>query len=144
MINADLIAFLLTSDTKTALDYLEDLKDPKQYIVRKQGVHNDAELNIKAEVIVPTTGQTFKVKALLDSGCTGSCINQAFVDKNGIVVKQFDYPIAVYNTDGTENTNGKIMSYVDLDMMIDGHKETRQFTVTNLNHSDIFIGHDWL
>ena len=33
MVNADLIAFLLTSDTKTALDYLEDLKDPKRYIV---------------------------------------------------------------------------------------------------------------
>ena len=29
MVNADLIAFLLTSDTKMALDYLEDLKDPK-------------------------------------------------------------------------------------------------------------------
>ena len=29
MVNADLIAFLLTLDTKTALDYLEDLKDPK-------------------------------------------------------------------------------------------------------------------
>ena len=96
------------------------------------------------EVIVPTTGQTFKVKALLDSACTGSCIHQAFVDKKGIIVKQFDYPIAVYNTDGTENTNGKIMSYVDLDMIIDGHKETRRFAVTNLNHSDIFIEHDWL
>ena len=144
MVNADLIAFLLTLDTKTALDYLEDLKDPKQYIVRKQGVHNDAELNIKAEVIAPTTSQIFKVKALLDSGCTGSCINQAFVDKNDIVVKQFDYPIAVYNTDGMENTNGKIMSYVDLNMTIDGHKETHRFTVTNLNCSDIFIRHDWL
>ena len=33
MVNADLIAFLLTSDTKMALDYLEDLKDPKQYII---------------------------------------------------------------------------------------------------------------
>ena len=30
MVNADLIAFLLTSDTKMALDYLEDLKDPKR------------------------------------------------------------------------------------------------------------------
>ena len=144
MVNADLIAFLLTLDTKTALDYLEDLKDPKRYIVQKQGVRTNAELNIKAEVIVPTTGQTFKVKALLDSGCTGSCINQAFVDKNGIVVNQFNYPIAVYNTDGTENTNRKITSYVDLDMTINGHKETCWFTVTNLNRSDIFIGHDWL
>ena len=112
--------------------------------VQKQGVCNDAELNIKAEVIVPTMGQTFKVEALLNSGCTGSCIHQAFVDKNGIVVKQFDYPSVVYNTDGTENMNGKITSYVDLDMIIDGHKETCQFAVTNLNRSDIFIGHDWL
>ena len=36
------------------------------------------------------------------------------------------------------------MSYVDLDMIIDGHKETRQLAVTNLNCLDIFIGHDWL
>ena len=94
-VNADLIAFLLTSDTKMALDYLEDLKDPKRYIVQKQEVHDDAKLNIKAEVIVPMTGQTFKVEALLDSGCTGSYVHQAFIDKSSIVVKQFDYPIAV-------------------------------------------------
>ncbi|PFH46023.1 hypothetical protein AMATHDRAFT_156860 [Amanita thiersii Skay4041] len=48
-------------------------------IVRTSGNH---QMDIKAILSTTGTFQTFEVKALLDSGCTGSCINQAFVEKH--------------------------------------------------------------
>ncbi len=53
-------------------------------------------------------------KALIDSGCTGSAINQAYIIEHGLDTRKALIPIPVYNTDGTRNQGGDITEFVEL------------------------------
>ena len=55
-----------------------------------------------------------KVVALIDSGCTGSVIDQAFAQLHGFEAKPLPRPIPVKNADGSANRSGPITHYVDL------------------------------
>ena len=57
---------------------------------------------------------------------------------------KWEHLISAYNTDRTENNNGKITHYAEMKIIIDGHSEIRKFAVTNLGRSDVFLGHEWL
>ncbi len=83
-------------------------------------------------------------KALIDSGCTGSAINQAYVEKHNLDTKKALIPIPVYNADGTCNQGGDITEFIELLMTIGEHHERIDLAVTNLGKKDIYLGHDWL
>jgi hypothetical protein len=59
-------------------------------------------------------GHILQVIALLDSGCTGSCIDKEFVRKNNIQTKKVPLPIPVYNADGSLNKGGPITEFVEV------------------------------
>ncbi len=83
-------------------------------------------------------------RALIDSGCTGSAINQAYVTKHGLDTRKALIPIPVYNADGTRNQGGDITEFVELSLTIGDHRERIDLAVTNLGKKDIYLGHDWL
>ena len=62
--------------------------------------------------------------ALVDSGCTGSCIDSRFVARYQLPTKQYIAPLKVSNADGSENEGGLIMEYVETDLIIGAHKES--------------------
>ena len=74
-VNKDLIQLLLNIPTNEALDWLEDLHEPKQFIFRTTR-QTDQELNLQIELQDMEKGTTYQTQALIDSGCTGSCISQ--------------------------------------------------------------------
>jgi transposase InsO family protein len=84
------------------------------------------------------------VIALLDSGCTGSCIDKEFVRKNNIQTRKVPLPIPVYNADGSLNEGGPITEFVEMRMVIQDHTERIQFAVSSLGKTELFIGHEWL
>src|SRR6266852_3842563 len=84
------------------------------------------------------------VAALLDSGCNGSSISHHFMLRNKILTRQVQNLMKVTNADGTENKHGMIKEYVILRVQIDEHVEELEFTVTQLNSTNIFLGLDWL
>ncbi|VDC04059.1 unnamed protein product [Peniophora sp. CBMAI 1063] len=84
------------------------------------------------------------VNALLDSGCTGSCIDEDFVQQNSICTRKTALPIPVYNADGSANANGSITEFVDIAMTIGDHREQIALAVAKLGSSPLFIGHEWL
>ncbi len=93
----------------------------------------------------PCTGQqTLTTKALLDSGCTRSAINRAYVDKHQLDMKKATVPIPVYNTDGTRNQGGDITKFIELSLMIGEHRECIDLAVTDLGKKDLYLRHDWL
>ena len=100
--------------------------------------------------MVPTTlhwldnGEVIKTKALVDSGCTGSCIDREFVQQHGFVTRQLPLPVLVYNADGTINNGGSITEVVELRIAIQDHAEKIELTVTTLDSADIFLGFEWL
>lgn len=96
-------------------------------------------------IVEPCTGhQILNTKVLIDSGCTGSAINGAYVCEHNLNTKKAMVPIPVYNTDGTHNQGGDITKFIKLCITIGEHHERIDLTITNLGKKDIYLGHDWL
>ncbi|KIK56602.1 hypothetical protein GYMLUDRAFT_174083 [Collybiopsis luxurians FD-317 M1] len=85
-----------------------------------------------------TQGQDFKLKTnientenssqmntnvLLDSGVTGSCINQDFVRQHQLTVKRLPIRMSIYNADGMLHEGGAIEGFVMVRMTTGGHAE---------------------
>ena len=87
-------------------------------------------------------GRNLKVKALVDSGCTHTGIDEQLVKEKKIQMKNINFSFEVFNADGTKN--GEVTKVAPLEVEINGHKETLEATVTDLAGMDMFLGHDWL
>jgi len=87
-------------------------------------------------------GRKLKVKALVDLGCTHTGIDEQLVKEKKIQTKAIDFSFEVFNADGTKN--GEVTRMAPLEVEINGHKETLEAAVTNLDGTDMFLGHDWL
>jgi len=83
-----------------------------------------------------------KVKALVDSGCTHTRINEQLVKDKRIQTKLINFSFKVFNTDGTKN--GEVTRVVLLEIKINSYKEWLETAVIDLNRTDMFLGHDWL
>src|SRR4051794_7153204 len=81
---------------------------------------------------------------LLDSGCTGSCIDKGFVRAKGITMNKIPQPIPAHNADRTLNGTGSIKEIVHAQMIINEHVELISFGVTQLGKDKVFLGYDWL
>jgi len=87
-------------------------------------------------------GRNLKVKALVDSGCTHTGIDEQLVKEKKIQMKAIDFSFKVFNTDGTKNR--EVTKVAPLEVEINGHKETLEAVVMDLAGTDMFLGHDWL
>ena len=83
-----------------------------------------------------------KVKALVNSGCTHTGIDEQLVKDKMIQTKPINFSFKVFNADGTKN--GEVTKVVPLEIKINGHKEILEAAVTDLDGTDIFLEHDWL
>ena len=71
-----------------------------------------------------------KVKALIDSGCTHTGIDEQLVKDKRIQTKPINFSFEVFNADGTKN--GEVTKVVPLEIEINRHKETLEAVVTDL------------
>ena len=123
-----------------ALWYIRNLRNkPRQ--VRATGKN---QMDVSGVVITMDTLSRHSIKALIDLGCTGSCINEDFVRKHNLNMTRLLKSIPVFNADGSSNIVGRLTHTVQLQVIIGDHKEIMEFGVSNLGTSDIFLGHDWL
>ena len=83
-----------------------------------------------------------KVKALVDSGCTHTGIDEQLVKNKRIQIKLINFLFEVFNTDRIRN--GEVTKVAPLEIEINGYKETLETAVTDLDRIDMFLGHDWL
>ena len=83
-----------------------------------------------------------KVKALVDSGCTHTGINEQLVKEKRIKMKLMNFSFEVFNADGRKNR--EVTKVVLLEIKINRYKKTLKAAVTDLNRMDMFLGHDWL
>ena len=89
-----------------------------------------------------SNGKNLKVKALVDSGCTHTGIDEQLVKDKRIQTKPINFSFKVFNTDGTRN--GEVTRVAPLKIKINGYKKQLEAVVMNLNRTDMFLGHDWL
>ena len=59
-----------------------------------------------------------------------------------IQTKLKNFSFEVFNANGTKN--GEMTKVASLEVEINGHKETLEAAVTDLDGMDIFLGYDWL
>ncbi len=104
-----------------ALWWLEELRQPKRYISALSGKGKDLTIDVQIKI----QGNSTKVAttALVDSRCTSSAINRAFVKKHNIPTYATAAPIPVYNADGTHNQGGSITCYAEICLTIGDHTE---------------------
>ena len=86
--------------------------------------------------------KNLKVKALVDSGCTHTGIDEQLVKDKRIQTKLINFSFEVFNADGTKN--GEVTKIAPLEIEINGYKETLEAAVTDLDRTDRFLGYDWL
>jgi len=86
--------------------------------------------------------KNLKVKALVDSGYTHTRIDKQLVKEKRIQMRLINFSFEVFNADGMKN--GEVTKVAPLEIEINGHKEQLEAAVTDLNRTDIFLGHDWL
>ena len=66
-------------------------------------------------------GKNLKVKALVDSGCTHTGIDEQMVKKRRIQIKPINFSFEVFNADGTKNR--EVTRVALLEIKINGHKK---------------------
>ena len=86
--------------------------------------------------------KNLKVKALVDSGCTHTGIDEQLVKEKRIQIKKINFSFEVFNADGIKN--GEVTKVAPLEVEINGHKKTLEAVVTDLDGTDMFLGHNWL
>jgi len=95
------------------------------------------QANIKTK-----NGKKLKVKALVDSECTHTEIDEQLVKDRRIQTKKIDFSFEVFNADRTKNR--EVTKVAPLEVEINGHKEILEAAVMDLDGTDMFLGHDWL
>ncbi len=134
----DLLEELRTGG-QIAIERLYELRKPIRYI---RGASGDFSIPVTLQPV--SSLLKLSTKALIDSGCMGSAINQEYVRKHNLDTKKALIPIPVYNANGTRNQGGDITEFVELSLTIGEHRERIDLAVTNLGKKDVYLGHDWL
>ena len=78
----------------------------------------------------------------MDLDCTYMGIDKQLVKDERIKTKLVNFSLEIFNADGTKN--GEVIRMALLEVEINGHKETLEVVVTDLNSMDMFLGHNQL
>ncbi|KAG8216958.1 hypothetical protein J3R82DRAFT_7243, partial [Butyriboletus roseoflavus] len=130
-VSRDLVQDLRKLSDKDTYWVLHDLQHAPKFQKASFQATKRNSLEIPARVTFANR-QSAEVKALIDSGCTGSSIHKDFVAKKGVPTHSLPCPLTVYNANGTPNAGGKVEKFVILELQINDHKEQLALTVTNL------------
>jgi hypothetical protein len=123
-----------------ALEALTELQKPRVFVKGTRGT----KLVVDTQIRSPSTLEEYIAKALIDSGCEGSCINRTFVEINRIPTIKLPRPIPIYNADGQPNSDGPISELAILFLTCGTYTERIELGVTHLGREKILLGHDWL
>ena len=106
-------------------------------------VINSNKLSILIQ-IKGTEERSIETLGLIDSGAGGKFINQNYAKRMGFKTHKLEKPLQAYNMDGTENKQGTIKYYVNLNLEINGRKMTMELLATGLGKERIILGFPWL
>ena len=99
-------------DCKEETDSNASEDPPAQATFLRSSAGRQLEALITLVPLTTPISDEIDAHALVDSGCTGSCIDSAFVKRYNLPTKRYPNPLKVYNADGTGNDGGLITEYV--------------------------------
>jgi hypothetical protein len=89
-------------------------------------------------------GTKIKTTAMIDSGCTHTCIGEKMVKKENIPTRKLVKSMTARNVDESVTGNKQITDFVEVEMEVNGHKEDLEAVVMPLDSPGLLLGHDWL
>ena len=101
-------------------------------------------LLLPVEIGTTDTSELHSVKALLDSGATGSFTDRDFIRSKGINTRTLSRNIPVFNVDGSPNEAGQISEVVDVLLRYQTHSERMLLAVSGLGKQSLILGYNWL
>ena len=128
---------LLTAEAPLSI---QELQQKPQFVKQKW---SENSLEVKAIVARPN-GSKLPIVAFVDSGCSGSAINETFVKENKLLTHDIPIPTPIYNTNGAMNKGGSISKFTMVELVIDDHSECLPLSITSLSTHAVFLGFDWL
>jgi len=96
------------------------------------------------EIRITDTSELHSVKALLDSGATGSFIDRDFVRSKGINTQTLSRNIPVFNVDSSPNKAGQISKVVDILLCYKTYSKRMLLAVSRLGKQSLILGYNWL
>ena len=106
--------------------------------------HLNHSLSLPLTITTIDTHESLGLNALINSGATGSFIDESLVLSWGWNTVPLQKEIPVFNIDTTPNSAGRIRSTIDLIISHRGYWEWRTFCITNLGKTQLILGYDWL
>ena len=82
------------------------------------------------------------LSVILTSGCTHMGIDEQLVKEKRIQKRPINFLFEVFNADGTKDR--EVIRVALLEIKINGYKKQLKAVVTNLNGTDMILGHNWL
>jgi len=101
-------------------------------------------LLLPVEIGTTDTSELHSVKALLDSGATGSFINRDFVRSKGINTRTLSRNIPVFNVNGSPNEAEQISEAIDILLRYKTHSKRMLLAVSGLGKQSLILGYNWL
>jgi len=101
-------------------------------------------LLLPVEIGTTDTSELHSVKALLDSGATGSFIDRDLVCSKGMNTWTLSRNILVFNINGSPNEAGQISEVVDVVLQCKTHSKRMLLAVSRLGKQSLILGYDWL
>jgi len=101
-------------------------------------------LLLLVEIGTMDTSELHSIKALLDSGATGSFINRGFIHSKGINTWTLSRNIPVFNVDGSPNKAGQISEVVNILLHYKTHSERMLLAISRLGKQSLILGYNWL
>ena len=95
-------------------------------------------------ISICTSYFTANKSVLVDSGATDNFMHPNFAKRMGLWPVALDRPQKIWNADNTENKEGMITHYLDLDVETKGIHKDMCFYITNIDKEDIFLRYSWL
>jgi len=83
-------------------------------------------------------------KALVDSGATNCFMSPQFIKQMKLGMRPLQKPRKIWNIDNTENKDGLITHYINLNIQTKNICRDMHFLVTNIRHEDVVLGYPWL
>jgi len=96
------------------------------------------------EIGTTDTSELHSIKALLDSGATGSFIDRDFIHSKGINTRTLSRNILVFNVNGSPNEAGQISKVVDVLLHYKTHSERMLLAISGLGKQSLILGYNWL
>ncbi len=100
--------------------------------------------SMRIPISVRTSCTMANLKGLVDSGATNYFMSLTFVKRMKLGTRPLQKPQKIWNIDNTENKDGLITRYIDLNVQTKNIHRDIRFLVTNIRNENIVLGYPWL